>query len=206
MTQEIRYKRWRLLVRTLNRQRKKQAQQIDILCNDLIGAQRDFIRRLGVIEGTASLYQALLGQHQLTDILSACEPHIARLLPEARIALGLATEPRLELLIAGAAPLLPPLEQSFDTDMITQLCHLSQDCGMDELLGLGLQVNPTLLADVQMVSLPLHYGCRSVGFLLLTRRGTDPFTTTELAAIRAITGGLAQALDGCRVASGTASN
>ncbi|GAH10763.1 unnamed protein product, partial [marine sediment metagenome] len=39
-----RYKRLRLLVSKVNKQRKKQAQKIDILCNDFIAAQKDFIK------------------------------------------------------------------------------------------------------------------------------------------------------------------
>ena len=42
-------KRLRLLISQLNKERKKQAKQIDILCNDFVCSQKDFIKVLGAI-------------------------------------------------------------------------------------------------------------------------------------------------------------
>jgi len=64
-----RHRRLRLLVRKLNKERKKQAQKIDILCNDFISAQRDFIERLNTINFTASFYEAILGTTDLSSLL-----------------------------------------------------------------------------------------------------------------------------------------
>ena len=49
-----RHQRLRLLLKKLNKDRKKQAKKTDILCNDLIGAQRGFIRKLRSISFSAA--------------------------------------------------------------------------------------------------------------------------------------------------------
>lgn len=66
---EQRHRRVRLLVRKLNKERKKQAQKIDILCNDLIAAQRSFIKRLGTISFIANFCESILGTTDLNNLL-----------------------------------------------------------------------------------------------------------------------------------------
>ena len=70
MTNNNRYKRIRLLVHKVNKARKKQAKQINILCHDLIDAQRDYNRRLSTIGLAASFYKSILGIYDLETLLS----------------------------------------------------------------------------------------------------------------------------------------
>ena len=49
MSQDQRQERLRLLIKKLNKARKRQASQVDILCNDFIVAQRDFVKRLNSV-------------------------------------------------------------------------------------------------------------------------------------------------------------
>ncbi len=57
------------MVKKLNKERKKQAQKIDILCNDLIGAQRSFIKRLGTISFVANFCESIVGATDLNNLL-----------------------------------------------------------------------------------------------------------------------------------------
>jgi hypothetical protein len=66
---EQRHRRVRLLVRKLNKERKKQAQKIDILCNDLIAAQRSFIKRLSTISFIANFCESIVGSADLNNLL-----------------------------------------------------------------------------------------------------------------------------------------
>lgn len=59
----------RLLVKKLNKERKKQSQKIDILCNDLISAQRNFIKRLGTISFIANFCESIVGASDLNNLL-----------------------------------------------------------------------------------------------------------------------------------------
>ena len=69
MDNKQRHKRLRLLIKKLNKDRKKQNQKIDILCNDFISAQRNFIKKLGIINLTANFYESILGLTDLKELL-----------------------------------------------------------------------------------------------------------------------------------------
>ena len=58
------------LLNKMNQERRKQAKQIDILCNDMIGAQRDFIKRLKTIDFRANFYESIMGATDLNCLLS----------------------------------------------------------------------------------------------------------------------------------------
>jgi len=70
MDQDQRHKRLRVLVSKLNKERKKQAKKIDMLCNDLIAAQRDFIKRLSTISFAVDFYKSIIGINDLGRLLS----------------------------------------------------------------------------------------------------------------------------------------
>jgi hypothetical protein len=92
-----RHKRLRLLIRRLNRERKTQAKKIDILCNDLIAAQRDFIKRLNTITFMANFYETIMATTELSSlILTACR-FIKEEIPDANIAFFLRQAENFEL-------------------------------------------------------------------------------------------------------------
>ncbi len=64
-----RHRRVRLLIKNLNKKRKKQAEKIDILCNDFIAAQRDFIKSLKTISFIANFYESIIGITDLNSLL-----------------------------------------------------------------------------------------------------------------------------------------
>ena len=61
MSQTQRNTKLRLLFKKLNKERKRQAEKIDILCNDLIAAHRVFIKKLDAVGTTAQFYKSILG-------------------------------------------------------------------------------------------------------------------------------------------------
>ncbi len=69
MEDKQRHTRLRLLIKKLNKKRKKQAKQIDILCNDFIAAQRDFIKSLKMISFIANFYESIIGITDLNSLL-----------------------------------------------------------------------------------------------------------------------------------------
>lgn len=64
-----RQEKMRLLISKLNKERKKQAKKIDILCNDFIAAQRDFIKGLKTISFIANFYESIIGITDLNSLL-----------------------------------------------------------------------------------------------------------------------------------------
>ena len=81
-----RYKKLRLLVRKVNKARKQQGRKIDILCNDFIAAQREFIKRLETINFAANFYEAIIGANDLNSLFYIAGELIKTKIPEANVA------------------------------------------------------------------------------------------------------------------------
>jgi len=91
--QKQRYRRLRLLIGKLNKERKRQAQKIDILCNDFISAHRDFIKRLNTVNFTANFYEAIVGTTDLSGLLYAAGKLIEDEIPDSKVAFFLLGSP-----------------------------------------------------------------------------------------------------------------
>ncbi len=93
MDQKQRHRRLRLLIGKLNKERKRQAQKIDILCNDFISAHRDFIKRLNTINFTANFYEAIVGTTDLSGLLYTAGKLIKDEIPDSSVAFFLLGPP-----------------------------------------------------------------------------------------------------------------
>jgi len=92
-----RHKRLRLLIRKLNKERKRQAKKIDILCNDLIEAQRDFIKRLNTISFTADFCESIIGRGDLNMLLYTASTLIKEKIANANVSFFLRQAESFEL-------------------------------------------------------------------------------------------------------------
>jgi len=198
-----RHKRLRLLFKKLNKERKKQAEKIDILCNDLIEAQRDFIRRLNVISFSAGFYESIIGAADLSSLFYTASQLIRQQTGDANIAFFLRKEDSFELrLFESDSPIAlekESLENCFTPELVDNICKSNQVCTLESLLTMGLQGNPALLNKISAVTIPLGRGGTSSGFILIYRSSENKLTAEEIAGISAITSGLSKAIETCRV-------
>jgi hypothetical protein len=194
MIQGTRYKRLRELVRGVNRQRKQQAKQIDILCHDLIDAQRDFIRRLTNLHSVTSFYQSVLGCTDPKLFSQAAGQLIQEMLSDTHIVV---CRPSYESQRIGClrAPLEEALclERFLDQTIVTSITSLNRVCTEDDMLESGLQINPIKLASLQAVTVPLSQGAASLGFILLYRT-ERAFLQEEVDFVTSLAKGLSHAL------------
>jgi GAF domain-containing protein len=221
VSNENRNRRLRLLISRLNKERKKQARQIDILCNDLIAAQKDFIKELNVIGFAAEFYESILGAADLNELLYTAGNLIKNQIRDVNAAFFLlqpassGESDGFEMHIFESdqpidlAILCPNrtwevednqdrrIENFFTTELVEAIARSNRLCTVDDMLVMGLAGNPRSLEKVSAVGLPLnHHGC-SLGFLLLYRASTSPFTSEELKAVGQIAPGLARAITSC---------
>lgn len=225
-----RYKRWRLLIKKLNKERKKQAQKIDILCNDLITEQRKFINRLNIISFTANFYESIIGSTDLEDLLYTAARMIKTETADANITFFLRHEddPSTELKTeasSGAAsmdfelhmfessrPIISEgayspdsdrdrLETCFSPELMNGICKSNKVCTLDDMFAMGLQGNLTGLNKVSVVTIPLGLPGSSLGFMLIYRSSENTLSANEIDRIRAITGGLSRAIASCQTLS-----
>jgi len=200
-----RQKKVRKLVRQANQKHKKQAKQIDILCNDLLEFQRDFIQKLNKLSFKAAFYETIIGISDLNQLLNTTATLIRHHNPTANVAFALRDDHNFvfhffENQLPGPIE-QQPLADSFTPKLVDSICQANKPCMLDDLLAMGLQVNPALLAKISLAAFPLVQPAHTLGFLLIYQPSDSPATTAELNHLAGITPGLSQALRTCRTVS-----
>jgi len=203
MSQVERHKRLRLLVKQLNRRRKQQAHKIDILCHDLVAAQRQFMRKLNDVGFAAHFYKELLGASDLRTLLTRAGRLLREELPGAEVAFFLRQLDGYERhLVEGNKELdlaTLRLHDGFTAELVDNISKANRLCTSEDLCGMGLLANPAELAALSVATVPLNDMGRSLGFVLICRAEPDALPRDELEKIGLITCGLSRAVRGCNV-------
>jgi hypothetical protein len=203
MDHKQRYKRLRLLISKLNKERKKQAKKTDILCNDLIAAQRNFIKRLDTISFTANFYETIIGTTDLSSLILIASKLIKDEIPDANVTFFLRQADNFELhMFENDRPILlekQRLENCFTPELVNNICKSNKICTLDDMFAMGLQGNLTCLNKISAVTIPLSQLGPSLGFILIYRSAQNKLTADELNNIAAIALGLSRAIASCQV-------
>jgi transcriptional regulator with GAF, ATPase, and Fis domain len=193
-----RHRRLRLLIRKLNKERKKQAQKIDILCSDFISAQRDFIKRLNTINFTANFYEAILGTTDLRNLLYTAGKLIKDEILDSKVTFFLLQNDNFELyMFESDQPITlekQHLENCFTPELVDSICKSNKLCTLDDMFAMGLQDNLVRLSKISAVTIPLRRFGSSLGFILIYRVSQNKLTPDELSNISAVTCGLSRAI------------
>ena len=193
-----RRKRFRKLISRLNKERKKQRMQIDLLCNDLIAAQRDFIQQLGIISFSACFYESIVGINDLNILLSKSAEVISEKLLDTNIVFVLSERDNFEVFASGSEEAGEcQLEKYFTVELVRNICEANKLCTLDDMIPLGLQAGPGVLSQLFASAIPLSQVAGRKGFILLYRNCGEDFSSGELDYISLITVGLAKAVSGC---------
>lgn len=196
-----RHKRLRLLFSKLNKQRKVQAKKIDILCNDFIAAQRNFIKNLATIVFTANFYESILGTTDLNSLFYTAGKLIKDQIPDANIAFILRQSNSFDLhVVESDHPITleqPRLEECFTPELVETICKSNKLCKLDSLLEMGLQINPTMLSKISAITIPLGQFGSCPGFILIYRPCQNQLNQADLDNIAAVTRGLSKAIRSC---------
>jgi len=203
MGQTERQKRLRLLVKRLNKERKRQASKVDILCNDLIGAQREFMRRLNHIDFAARFYKGLLGTADLRSVVIQAGRLIREELEGARVVFflrqGDSGEARAWDVELACDSEDVRLEDYVTPGLAAGISKSNRLCTMDDLFGMGLEGNRQVLNGLSAVTVPLNDLGRSLGFVLLCRAADHPLDSDEIERVTLVACGLSQAIRSCGV-------
>jgi hypothetical protein len=191
------YKRLRLLVHKVNKQRKKQAQKIDILCNDFIAAQKDFIKRLDTISFIANFYESIIGTGDLNELLYTAGKLIREEIANSNVAFFLRQTEGFKLHIFGGNGEIGEqqhIENCFTAELVDNICKSNKLCTLNSLFAMGLEGNLGQLNKISAVTIPLSHLGSSLGFILIYRPVQNKLTETELNNVCAVTAGLSQAI------------
>ena len=200
-----RHKRLRLLIKKLNKDRKKQNQKIDILCNDLIAAQRNFIKRLGIISFAANFYESIIGTTDLNKLLYTAVEFFRAENADVNITFFLRQEENLELyMFESGLPLAIEkqyIESCFTPELMDNISNSNKLCSLDDMFAMGLQGNLNELNKISAVTIPLGLLGSSLGFILIYRSSEDKLTADDIGRISVVISGLSRAITSCQTVS-----
>ena len=192
----------RLLIKKLNKKRKKQAKQIDILCNDFVGAQRDFIKSLKTISFIANFYESIIGITNLNSLLYSVVQLIKEENADANVTFFLRQSDNFELfMFESEEPIAlekQQLENSFTPELMDNICKSNKVCTLDDMFAMDLQGNLIGLNKISGVTIPLGQPGSSFGFVLVYRSSENKLTAEEINNISAVTCGLSRAIQSCQ--------
>ncbi len=202
MENKQRHRRVRLLIKKLNKTRKKQAKKIDILCNDFIGAQRDFIKSLKTISFIANFYESIIGITDLNSLLYSVVQLIKEENTDANVTFFLRQSDDFELfMFESEQPITlekKQLENSFTPELMDNICKSNKVCTLEDMFAMGLQGNLIGLNKITGVTIPLGQPGSLFGFVLVYRSSENKLTAEEINNISAVTCGLSRAIQSCQ--------
>ena len=208
MNHKQRHKRIRLLVKKLNKERKIQAKKMDMLCNDLIASQRDFIKKLNTISFTANFYEAIAGTADLSSLLHTTAKFIKDEIPDANITFFLRQQDTFESHLFQNDHSITlenlNLENCFTPELVNNICKSNKICTLDDMFAMGLQGNLSALNKISALTVPLGQRGSSLGFILIYHPSENKLIAEELSNISAITRGLFSAIQSCQMFSHSA--
>jgi len=200
-----RHRRLRLLIKKLNKDRKKQNLKTDILCNDLIAAQRDFIKRLGVINFVANFYESIIGTTDLNKLLYTAVEFIKAENEDVNVTFFLRQEESFELhMFESCRPIAVEkqyIENCFSQELMDSIFKSNKVCTVDDMFAMGLQGNLNELNKISAVTIPLGLLGSSLGFILVYCPSENKLSADEISSISAAISGLSRAITSCQTLS-----
>jgi hypothetical protein len=196
-----RYKRLRVLIHEVNKLRKKQAKKIDILCNDFIAVQKDFIKRLDTISFTANFYESIVGTGDLNELLYTAGKLVQEEISDSNVAFFLRQAEGFKLHIFesnGGTGEQQHIESLFTAELVDSICKSNKLCTLNSLFAMGLEGNLSQLNKISAVTMPLSCSGSSLGFILIYRSAQNKLTEAEVNNICAVMAGLSQAIASCQ--------
>jgi DNA-binding response OmpR family regulator len=187
---ETRLKRLRSAVRRLNNARRMVSKKVDLLCNDLVGAYGDLARQLEEVRVRESFRKTITESKDLEQMLCHTMDWLLRSTGYTNIAVYLSGDDQtfelgayMKYTIAGSKPMTDALRKGLLEHVLREeFVHwtdreahqLLTDAELDHLAGCSVMgINCTYLGE-------------SLATILMFRDGKSPFTTEDVAALRAV--------------------
>jgi hypothetical protein len=201
MKDSKRNSRIRLLVKRLNHQRKKQATQIDLLCNDIITAHSDFLDTVRTLTFAGEFYESLIGVSDLNNLFCSCASMIKKQIPDVNLAFFLSQQGSFQLYAfdcnTNGTDEAHRLEQYFTNELVESITRANHLCNMNELLQMGLQVSPAILKGSSAMTIPITANGPVAGFVLLYKPSGRNFDRRQIKLFCAVRRGLGKAIRTC---------
>ncbi len=197
--------RLRQLVRKLNRIRRAQKQQIDILCNDILSAHGDFVNHLKSFRFAADFYESLLGAANLDAIAAITGEFFTENIAGCSAAIIFTTSDSPQMYFHSKDHNLEDIPSHFSPDltpkMVEAVCQSSQICSADDLCRMGFFAGPAVLKRITLAAIGLNNTGPALGMILVYRCADKPLSNSELSIVSSVVKGIAKAVKTLQSAS-----
>ena len=187
-------------VKKLNQIKRQNLKKIDILCNDMISMQRDFLDQLGLLTFSVNFYESITGQTEMSNLLDIAAGNIREFVKGSNIAIFLLESNGFELHMADDSPIEfdgAMIESYFTPEVVNEISRSNRICSLDDMCEMGLQGNPGVLGKISAAAVPLGRFAEPMGFILLCRGKEQVLSAEELQKVATISGGLRKAITAC---------
>jgi transcriptional regulator with GAF, ATPase, and Fis domain len=188
-------------IHKLNAIRHKQAQKIDILCNDMVLANKGVVDQLGILTSTVDFYESITGELDISTLLDKAARQVREFVQNCNVAIFLTNSNGFELHMADDSPIefdCSTIEGYFTEEVVNEICRSNKICSMDDMCEIGLQGSPNLLSNLSAAAVPLGKFSEPIGFILICRNTSNKLTAKELDKVSSITPGLRNSLNACQ--------
>jgi hypothetical protein len=197
-------------IRNLRFRQKQYNKKIDILCRDIVGAHSEFIEKLSILSFSIQFQESILGLSDLSCILDSAGDFLGRQLQGTAIAVFMLEAKNGFEIHFGGTPNQYAIEKKrfeswFSPQVVHEISHSRQICGLEQMLSIGLQASPAALKNIAVAAVPLGQIGKTIGFVLLYRPAEiASYSKQELARAAAIMPALRIAIQ--RIGAGTDSH
>jgi len=202
LLKEQRNVRVKQLVRTLNKIRRTQKRQIDILCNDILKAHGEFISHLKNFRFAADFFENLLEATNLDRLARSAGEFLTENIDDCSVAVIFTTTAAPEIHFYSHSPQLEDIPSQLSpcltTKIVEAVCHSSRICTSDDLCEMEFFAGPAVLKKISLAAIGLNNSGPALGMILLYRSADNPFSSNELANVFSVTKGLSRAVKAIR--------
>lgn len=204
---KARHIKLRELVRRLRQSRRAQAKQIDILCNDMVEAHGEFVKRLKALNFGISFYESILGRGDLRSLVDAAAKSIKNHVSDSNVVVFLCECEGINLHIVDENKPVGidcrELQSYFTPELVGKISRVNWVCSLDDIFEMGLEGDLGVLNKISAAGVPIRQRGPGVGFVLIYRSVEQRLSPEELAAVAGVMSGLCQAIESCKVSAAT---
>lgn len=172
-----------------------------MLCNDLIAAQREFIKKLNNLSFTTDFYNSIIGITNLEMLFSTAGKILKDELAGIDVTFFLRNTENCEFCMSESdkpkALKNKHLMGYFTAELVDNICKSNKICSLNDMFALGLQGNLIELNKISAYAIPISHLGPAVGFILIYCPSENKLTADELNKIFTITPGLSRAIQSC---------
>ncbi|OHB59113.1 MAG: hypothetical protein A2Y12_12850 [Planctomycetes bacterium GWF2_42_9] len=190
--------RLRQLVHKLNKVKRSQKKQIDMLCNDILKSHSEFIGHIKNFQFAADFYENILGINNSEQLAKNVGEYFTENLDEVNMAIVFMSAGKPQIYIYSMDSNLDNIPKQIgpylSPRLVQLVCQTGQVCSVDQLCEMGFFASPAILKKISLAAIGLNKAGPALGMLVVYRAIENPLTKIELARIASVMPGIATAL------------